>query len=543
MRFTIKAKLALSFSLLSVLFLAIGYISLSEMQVLKDRNAKIVREDMQVLRDVDQLALIQERYQSLMHEYVLVDDNKLRREISGHLKELDKQQKTLLAAAYENGAQGDTSVLTEFESLRKQLNSVNKKVRQMLKFGSLDQAALILVTDGGPLDDQVLELIHDFANEKSVELEESIRQSDASYQLAWMEMAGLIGVAVLLSFVTSFALSRNINRGLLKAKTLSQRVAAGDLTETYEAQSNDEIGDLLGDLNQMVLDLRETVGDVTISAANISLGAKQIAETSSQLQQAAMNQAAATESASASVEEITSNIAATAENAHKTKDRALSAAVGARKSYDAVGEATKHMSTIVERIQVVQEIARQTDLLALNAAVEAARAGEHGRGFSVVASEVRKLAERSQLAAAEISALTNGTVTSSRNAAALMEELVPMIEETADLVSNISAANSEISVGMSQINGSISDLDSLTQINTASSEELSATSEELAVQANALTQSMSKFQIDGTALPASVANAGEAPQSESEEESTEQEDFVLDLLSDEEDSGAQPRAA
>jgi len=154
------------------------------------------------------------------------------------------------------------------------------------------------------------------------------------------------------------------------------------------------------------------------------------------------------------------------------------------------------MQTIAEKIMVVQEIARQTDLLALNAAVEAARAGEHGRGFAVVASEVRKLAERSQAAAAEISTLSGTTVKAAQSAGEMLQRLVPDIQRTAELVEEISAGSREQNAGAAQINTAIQQLDKVTQQNTSAAEEMSSTSEELASQAEQLQAAISYFRID-----------------------------------------------
>jgi methyl-accepting chemotaxis protein len=169
--------------------------------------------------------------------------------------------------------------------------------------------------------------------------------------------------------------------------------------------------------------------------------------------------------------------------------------VDAQASGEAVSRAVSAMQTIAEKINIVQEIARQTDLLALNAAVEAARAGEHGRGFAVVASEVRKLAERSQTAAAEISTVSSQTVKAAQDAGAMLTRLVPDIKKTAELVAEISASCREQDVGGDQINQAIQQLDKVTQRNAAASEQMSATAEELAAQSEQLQANIAFFRL------------------------------------------------
>ncbi len=214
------------------------------------------------------------------------------------------------------------------------------------------------------------------------------------------------------------------------------------------------------------------------------------------MSQGATEQAAAAEQASASMEEMAANIKQNADNAAQTEKISRQSSKDAESSGEAVNRAVDAMRTIADKIGIVQEIARQTDLLALNAAVEAARAGEHGKGFAVVASEVRKLAERSQTAAAEIGAVSGDTVKAAQEAGDMLQRLVPDIRKTAELISEISAACREQDIGASQINEAIQQLDKVTQQNAGASEQMSATSEELAAQAEELQTSIAFFRTD-----------------------------------------------
>ncbi len=287
----------------------------------------------------------------------------------------------------------------------------------------------------------------------------------------------------------------SIRQKLNVAVDLARKVAAGDLEANATAKGGDEINALLDALNEMSATLRRIVGEVSQTAKSVADNSHELSSSAEQLSQGSTEQAASTEEASASMEEMAANVKQTADNASTTEQMAARSAKDAEASGEAVGKAVEAMQTIAAKINIVQEIARQTDLLALNAAVEAARAGEHGRGFAVVASEVRKLAERSQLAAAEIGALSGETVKVAQEAGQMLLRLVPDIRKTAELVEEITAACREQDVGASQINQAIHQLDKVTQQNAAASEEVSATSIQLSDQAARLQSAIAFFRI------------------------------------------------
>jgi methyl-accepting chemotaxis protein len=273
------------------------------------------------------------------------------------------------------------------------------------------------------------------------------------------------------------------------------RIAEGDLTvEARVLSEKDALGQAL---QQMLEKLSTTVREIAEAADNVASGSQEMSATAQQLSQGATEQSAAAEESTSAMEEMAASIQQNADNAKQTDKIGSKAAQDAKAGGDAVIQTVKAMKEIAEKISIIEEIARKTDLLALNAAVEAARAGEHGKGFAVVASEVRKLAERSQTAAAEISRLTGEGVNVAEAAGDLLTKLVPDIRKTAELVQEISAASTEQNTGASQINKAIQQLDQVIQQNASASEQMSSTAEELSSQAETLQSTVAFFKVSG----------------------------------------------
>ena len=333
-------------------------------------------------------------------------------------------------------------------------------------------------------------------------LEASGREARKNYENARLLMLLATGAALLAALVAAWLISVNLIRQLGGepgyVANIVRQIANGNLSAEIVLRKGTG-NSLLASLQEMIGKLAQIIGEVRNSADNLASASEQVSATAQSMSQATSEQAASVEETSASIEQMSASINQNTENAKVTDGMASKAAKEATEGGESVQQTVAAMKQIAQRIGIIDDIAYQTNLLALNAAIEAARAGEHGKGFAVVAAEVRKLAERSQVAAQEIGELSSSSVELAEKAGKLLDAMLPSISKTSDLVQEISAASEEQSSGVAQINTAMTQLNQITQQNASSSEELAATAEEMSSQAEQLQQAMGFFTLAGAA--------------------------------------------
>jgi methyl-accepting chemotaxis protein len=361
--------------------------------------------------------------------------------------------------------------------------------------------------------DKTLDEMIDAINESLLKTEDDIAEivngtSEATNDLVSFSTLAIIVTSIIclvVAILIGMAITNVIAKPVKSAVIFAEKIANGDLTATINLDQQDEVGDLTNSLRKMILKLQEVIGSVITASQNISSASNQMSSSAQQMSEGATEQASSVEEISSSMEEMAANIQQNTNNSKQTEKIATHAAKDIYDGNEAVNNTVNSMKTIAGKISIIGEISRQTNLLALNAAVEAARAGEHGKGFAVVAAEVRKLAERSQLAATEINDVSAKSVDVAQKSGELLKTVVPNIQKTADLVQEITASSVEQNAGADQINNAIQQLNQVVQENAATAEEMAAGSEELNAQAENLKDIVSFFRIDSKAMDAATS--------------------------------------
>ena len=325
----------------------------------------------------------------------------------------------------------------------------------------------------------------------------AVKQSNGSIQttILWVSLGSVIA-GVMLSFFLVRMVKLPLGGEPAEMQRIAQRIADGDLNIQFRNREN--ASGVYAAMMEMVDKLRMMVSQVRANAEGLASASNEVSATAQNLSQSSTEQASSVEETTASIEQLNASVQQNAENARVTSDIAAGSAEEARSGGEVVNKTVRAMKEIAGKISLIEDIAYKTNLLSLNATIEAARAGEHGKGFTVVAAEVRKLAENSRVTAQEINELANNSVSIAEDAGKLLEAMVPNIGKTADLVEEITAASKEQASGVGQINEAMGQLDKATQQNAAASEELAATAEELNGQATELQQTVAFFRVDAS---------------------------------------------
>ena len=528
MKLTIKSKLISTFSVLIIISVIVFMIGENASRSLNDKITKIVEVNGQRLilgADVSQDIQFLAKYEkNLILSDSLPEMEEIIKLIDNRTDKMEVKIEALRLVASDEGQLILDEFRTDLNIYMKQYNEI-KRLSLINNADSVLKSRKIAKTSARKAIERVEVSLSKITQINEESLAAAKNETDILYESSSRNMiiTLLIGVAlgIIIGFYVLISVLNELGGEPAYVAKIVAQVADGDLTVKMQKSNGKPNVGLLKSVEDMVENLKKTISIIINGADNIASASSQMSSSAQDLSQGATEQASSVEEISSSMEEMTSNIQQNTSNSKQTEKIATQAAQEIGVSNDSVSKTVISMKTIAGKISIIGEISRQTNLLALNAAVEAARAGDHGRGFAVVAAEVRKLAERSQLAATEIDEVAVLSVDIAQKSGEMLSSIVPNIQKTSDLVQEITASSLEQSMGAEQVNSAIQELNQVVQENAATSEEMAAGAEELSAQAVQLQEAISFFIIDNDKKKQQVISTKAAINQNSKQQETQ----------------------
>ncbi len=488
-------RLALAFGLLIAFLVGVGALAVERMQTLDESLTHVADVNWAKARLMNRALLAANDTSLRLNRAFLAMD---REAVQKDFRAIDENQQAIddalsKVAQLASDDAGQRLLGTASEAWRS-YRAAAQSSKDLLDHDKLSDAQRKLTDEVVPLLNGLIDSFSAFANHQGELIELARTQGHERYYAGRALVVGLIALASIAAAVIAVLVTRSVSRPVLQAVGAAERIAGGDFSFEILGGGSDEAGRLLVAMRKMTQDLGRVLGDVRGSADTLGDASAQVAAASRGLSDGATAQAEGVQVTNDLLAQMREAITRTAASSRRMEEMAVGSARDAEAGGEAVAKTVETMRAIAERTTIVEEIAYQTNLLALNAAIEAARAGAHGRGFAVVAAEVRKLAERSQVAAKEIAQLAGTSVQVAERSGEALAKLVPSIRDTTSLVREVAAASQDQAQGVAQMADAMQRVDRVTQQNAPAAEELAATAAHVSEQAARLQEIVRWFQ-------------------------------------------------